>query len=119
MTVYGTNRRRRPSVSSRLLKLDRQYFPYGKSSQAGPETELRRSMNAAYSRLGLAAGARSTLNRMTDRPGSKAGQTAKWSTALSAQCRQYLLRHALELAFLVVSGDSEQDRRRSSVDISL
>jgi hypothetical protein len=33
--------------------------------------------------------------------------------------RQYLLRHALELAFLVVSGNSEQDRRRSSVDISL
>jgi hypothetical protein len=48
-----------------VLKLDRQYFRYSKSSQAGPETELRRSMNAAYSRLGLAAGARSKLNRMT------------------------------------------------------
>src|SRR5262245_4474358 len=41
------------------------------------------------------------------------------STVLSAERRQYLLRHALELAFLVVSGNSEQDRRRSSVDISL
>ena len=48
-----------------------------------------------------------------------AGQTAKWSAVLSAERRQYLLRHALELAFLVVSGDPEQDRRRSGVDISL
>ena len=48
-----------------------------------------------------------------------AGQTAKWSAVLSAERRQYLLRHALELAFLVVSGDPEQDRRRSGVDVSL
>src|SRR6516225_12073264 len=27
----------------------------------------------------------------------------------SAECRQYLLRHALELAFLVISNDPEQD----------
>jgi hypothetical protein len=43
----------------------------------------------------------------------------QWSTTLSAERRQYLLRHALELAFLVVSGDPEQDRRRSGVDVSL
>jgi hypothetical protein len=43
---------------------------------------------------------------------------AKRSAVLSAERRQDLLRHALELAFLVVSGDPEQDRRRSRVDVS-
>ena len=37
-----------------------------------------------------------------------ASQTAKWSAVLSAERRQYLLRHALELAFLIISGDPEQ-----------
>jgi len=32
---------------------------------------------------------------------------------------EYLLRHALELAFLVVSGDPEQDSGRSGLDVSL
>jgi hypothetical protein len=38
---------------------------------------------------------------------------------ISAERRQDFLRHALELAFLVVSGDPEQDRRRSSVNVPL
>src|SRR5215472_2341695 len=37
----------------------------------------------------------------------------------SAKRRQYLLRHALELAFLVISNDPEQDSRRSGIDVSL
>jgi hypothetical protein len=48
-----------------------------------------------------------------------AGKTARWSAVLSGERRQYLLRHALELAFLIESGDPEQNRRRSGVDISL
>ena len=42
----------------RLLKVDRQCFRCGRSSQAGPEAELPRSMNTAYSRLGLVGDAR-------------------------------------------------------------
>jgi hypothetical protein len=47
----------RPQVG-RLLKVDRQCFRCGRSSQAGPVAELPRSMNAAYSRLGLVGDAR-------------------------------------------------------------
>ena len=42
----------RPQVG-RLLKVDRQCFRCGRSSQAGPEAEFLRSMNAAYSGLEL------------------------------------------------------------------
>src|SRR5579884_431739 len=51
------------------------------------------------------------------RASSSGGQRAV--AVLSTERRQNLLRHALELAFLVVSGDPEQDRRRSGVDVSL
>ena len=60
----------RPQVG-RLLKVDRQCVRCGRSSQAGPEAELPRSMNAAYSRLGLVGDARSKLNRMTRQRGAE------------------------------------------------
>src|SRR6516165_7689366 len=47
--------------------------------------------------------ARATSRRCADGSGNRVA---------SAERRQYLLRHPLELTFLVVSGDPEQDRRR-------
>jgi len=41
------------------------------------------------------------------------------SARSSSERREYLLRHALELAFLVVSGNPEQDSRRSGLDVPL
>ena len=37
----------------------------------------------------------------------------------SAKRQQYLLCHALELAFLIISDDPEQDSRRSGLDVPL
>ena len=47
----------------RLLKVDRQCFRCGRSSQSVPEVEPPRSMNAAYSQRELVDDARSKLNR--------------------------------------------------------
>ena len=49
---------------------------------------------------------------------AQAHSTVKFAV-VSGERRQNLLRYALELAFLVVSGNPEQDRRRPRIDISL